>query len=100
MTVYYEEEGAAALPLECRRIAEEVIEKALDTVGCPYEAEVSLLLTTNDQIQEMNMEFRGIDRPFFLFLWLIIPPRENSDSLKTGRIVLTRNQESCLLVIS
>ncbi len=63
MTVYYEEEGAAALPLECRRIAEEVIEKALDTVGCPYEAEVSLLLTTNDQIQELNMEFRGIDRP-------------------------------------
>ena len=62
MTVYYEEE-AAALPLECRRIAEEVIEKALDTVGCPYEAEVSLLLTTNDQIQELNMEFRGIDRP-------------------------------------
>ena len=63
MTVYYEEEGAAALPLECRQIAEEVIEKALDTVGCPYEAEVSLLLTTNDQIQELNMEFRGIDRP-------------------------------------
>ena len=31
-------------------------------MGCPYEAEVNLLLTMNEQIHEMNMEFRGIDR--------------------------------------
>ncbi len=62
MTLYFEEEGELTLPLECRKIAEEVIETALDLTGCPYEAEVNLLLTMDAQIQEMNAEFRGIDR--------------------------------------
>ena len=34
----------------------------LDYEECPYEAEVSLLLTMNDEIQKMNAEFREIDR--------------------------------------
>ena len=62
MTIYFEEEGELALPLACREIAEQVIETALDLTGCPYEAEVSLLLTMDTQIQEMNTEFRGIER--------------------------------------
>lgn len=45
MTLYFEEEGELTLPLSCREVAEEVIETALDMAGCPYEAEVSLLLT-------------------------------------------------------
>ncbi|MEZ3487288.1 MAG: rRNA maturation RNase YbeY [Lachnospiraceae bacterium] len=63
MTLYFEEEGEYTLPLKCREQAEGVIEAALDILGCPYEAEVSLLLTMNEQIQEMNTEFRGIERP-------------------------------------
>ncbi len=62
MTLYYEEEGEEKLPLECEALARTVAESALDYVGCPYEAEVSLLLTMDPQIQEMNKEFRGIDR--------------------------------------
>lgn len=62
MTLYFEEEGEIALPLACRETAERVIETALDLTGCPYEAEVSLLLTMNAQIREMNMQFRGIER--------------------------------------
>ena len=34
----------------------------MDYVNCPYEAQVNLLLTENEQIHEMNREFRGIDR--------------------------------------
>lgn len=63
MTLYFEEEGVTTLPLKCREIAEQVAEAALDAVGCPYEAQVSLLLTMNTQIQEMNAEFRGIEKP-------------------------------------
>lgn len=63
MTVYYEEEGAPTLPLCCQEIAEKVIGEALDYEGCPYEAEVNLLLTTDEEIHRMNLEFRGIDRP-------------------------------------
>lgn len=39
------------------------MDAALDYVGCPYEAQVNLLLTTDEQIHEMNRQFRGIDRP-------------------------------------
>ena len=62
MTLLFEDEGALALPLECKELAETVVEAALDYVNCPYEAEVSLLLTMNGEIQEMNREFRQIDR--------------------------------------
>ncbi len=63
MTLYYEEEGGLDLPLACRELAERVVEASLDYIGCPYEAEVNLLLTMNEQIHGLNARFRGIDRP-------------------------------------
>lgn len=63
MTLYFEEEGELTLDIECEEVAKKVIEAALDYVGCPYEAEVNLMLTMNEQIHETNLEFRGIDRP-------------------------------------
>ncbi len=62
MTLCYEEEGSLTLPIECRELAGKVAETALDEIGCPYEAEVSLLLTTDEEIRGMNRRFRGIDR--------------------------------------
>lgn len=63
MTLFFEEEGELKLDLPCKELAEKVINAALDYVDCPYEAEVDLLLTMNDEIQEMNQNFRSIDRP-------------------------------------
>ncbi len=63
MTLYFEEEGSFELPLDSQKLAEEVIEASLNYVECPYEAEVNLLLTMNEDIHRMNLEFRGIDRP-------------------------------------
>ena len=63
MTLFFEEEGELKLSLECEKLAEKVINAALDYVGCPYEAEVNLLLTMNEEIHQMNLEFREIDRP-------------------------------------
>lgn len=62
MTLLFEEEGDFTLPLECESLAKRVIEAAIDYVDCPYEAEVNLLLTMNDEIHEMNRNFREIDR--------------------------------------
>lgn len=62
MTLYYEEEGSIRLPFACQKLAEEVAEAVLNELGCPYEAEVNLLLTEDVQIREMNREFRHIDR--------------------------------------
>lgn len=62
MTLLFEEEGNLTLPLACESLAARVVEAALNYVDCPYEAEVNLLLTMNDEIHEMNQHFRGIDR--------------------------------------
>lgn len=63
MTLIFEEEGDLKLDLPCEKLAKKVIEAALDYEECPYEVEVNLLLTMNDEIQEMNQNFRQIDRP-------------------------------------
>ena len=50
MTLLFEEEGSLKLSLPCEELAVKVIEMALDYAKCPYEAEVNLLLTMNDEI--------------------------------------------------
>ena len=62
MTLLFEEEGELKLDLSCEELALEVIEAALDYEACPYEAEVNLLLTMNEEIREMNRNFRQIDK--------------------------------------
>ena len=63
MTLYYEEEGELKLPFECEPLARKVIEAVIDYEHCPYETEVNLLLTMNQEIHELNLNFRQIDRP-------------------------------------
>ena len=63
MTINFENESSVDLGLELEKIASRVIEAALDYEACPYETEVNLLITDNEQIHEMNLQFRQIDRP-------------------------------------
>ncbi len=63
MSLFIEEEGGSALPFDVEETARLVVEAALELEECPYEAEVNLLLTTDEEIHRMNMEFRKIDRP-------------------------------------
>lgn len=46
-----------------RELARKVVEKSLETEGFPYETEVSLTLVSNEQIHEINLQTRQIDRP-------------------------------------
>lgn len=62
MRIYLEDEGKLDLGLPYLELAEEVAEAVLDLEACPYESQVELLLTMNEEIHEMNLEFRGIDR--------------------------------------
>ncbi len=62
-SIYYEEEGGIRLPFDPETVARIVIEEALEYEGCPFEAEVNLLLTTDEEIHAMNREFRQIDAP-------------------------------------
>ena len=93
MTLNYEEEGEVKLPVDCEGLAKEVIEAALDYAECPYEAEVNLLLTTDEEIHQMNKEHRGIDRP------LNTKKQDNLIFWKISMTVFIRRPENCCLGI-
>ena len=63
MTIEIEYEAEKKLDLPYEKIIRDVIEEAMDYEGCPYEAEVSVGLTDNPSIQEINRDYRQIDRP-------------------------------------
>jgi len=63
MTIEIEYEAEEELKLPYREIIEEIVIESLDYEDCPYEAEVSVILTDNDSIQEINRDQRGIDSP-------------------------------------
>lgn len=63
MRIYLENEGELELGLDYLELAEEVAEAVLDHENCPYESQVELLLTDNEEIHRINQEFRAIDRP-------------------------------------
>lgn len=63
MTINFEIEYDKDLSINYEEIADKVINAALDYEGCPYEAEISVTLTNNENIHAINKEFREIDRP-------------------------------------
>ena len=63
MTVTIESETEVPFDFEYEQTAREVIVQAMDSEEFPYEAEVNVILTDNDAIQEINREHRRIDAP-------------------------------------
>lgn len=61
ITIEYEAEKQLDLPYE--DIIRDVVNESLDYEKCPYEAEVNVILTDNQAIQEINREHRQIDAP-------------------------------------
>ena len=62
MRIYLENEGDLELDLNYQEVAQRVGDAVLDYEQCPYESKVELLLTMDEEIREMNREFRDIDR--------------------------------------
>lgn len=62
MTLYMENETGTSLPFSAEETARLVCEAVLEEEGCPYEAQVSLVLTDNPGIRNLNRENRGIDK--------------------------------------
>lgn len=63
MTINIEKEVAVCFDFSEDALIEKVIHAAMDYVDCPYEAEVNVLFTDNSGIQELNQEYREINRP-------------------------------------
>ena len=52
ITIDYETEKQLGIDYE--KIIKEIVEEALDYEGCPYETEISVLITDNEEIQTIN----------------------------------------------
>lgn len=62
MTITIDKEYPGDISFDYEKTAAEVAAAALDMEGCPYESEISLVLTTDEEIHRTNREFRDIDR--------------------------------------
>lgn len=63
MTVNIEYEAEKKLKLPWEKIINHIVEGSLEYEGCPYEAEVNVVLTDNEGIRQVNREYRNMDRP-------------------------------------
>ncbi len=63
MTFYVENETDAKFDFDIEELAGTVAQKVLDTEGCEYDTEISLTITDDEGIQELNRQFREIDSP-------------------------------------
>lgn len=63
MTINIEYETDEKLDFDWETVIKSVVETACDYVKCPYEAEVSVTLTDNESIRQINNEYRQIDNP-------------------------------------
>ncbi|MBQ8279373.1 MAG: rRNA maturation RNase YbeY [Roseburia sp.] len=63
MSLLIEAEVEVKFDFDYEKLAERVVEFALDHEGFPYECEVNLTLTDNAGIHEINREYRQIDNP-------------------------------------
>jgi probable rRNA maturation factor len=60
MTINFDYEVEKQFDFDFEDMEKKVVEACLDYENCPYEVEVSILLTDNEQISQINQEFRGI----------------------------------------
>lgn len=63
MTFHFEYEALKKLDFDYESLIEKVILAVLDYENCPYEVEVNIVLTDNQEIHKINREFRQTDRP-------------------------------------
>ena len=77
ITIEYEAEKQLDLPYE--EIIRDVVNESLDYEKCPYEAEVNVILTDNQAIQEINREHRQIDAPTDVLSFPMVDYEATSD---------------------
>ncbi len=63
MTINIEYEAEKKLDIPYEDIITKVVEQSMNYEDCPYEAEVNVLITDNQEIRQINREFRSIDNP-------------------------------------
>ena len=73
MTINIEYETDQELGIDYAALASQVADKVLEMEKCPYDAQVNLVLTDNEEIERVNTEFRDIARPTDVLSFPMIP---------------------------
>ena len=73
MTLQIDYETDREIGIEYEELAKKVVQKVLDMEGCPYDAQVNLVLTDNEEIQIVNTELREIPAPTDVLSFPMIP---------------------------
>ncbi|MEG1458392.1 MAG: rRNA maturation RNase YbeY [Acetivibrio sp.] len=76
MTISFDCELNCEPAIPYREIISEVVDVVLDYEECPFEAEVNIVITDNNEIHKTNKEFRGIDRATDVLSFPMIEYRE------------------------
>lgn len=63
MTIHIDNEASVKLDFDYEDIINKVVRECLDYEDCPYETEISIILTDDEEIKIINKEFRGLDKP-------------------------------------
>ena len=63
MTVNIDYETEKELGIDYASLANQVADKVLNMEHCPYDAQINLVLTDNEEIKRVNTEFRNIQAP-------------------------------------
>jgi len=63
MTVTIEMESDIDLGFDYKKTIHDIIDAALTFESCPYEAEINIILTTNEEIALINRDYRDIHAP-------------------------------------
>lgn len=79
VSIDYECETEEGLDLPCEELAKMVAEKVLDLEGCPWDARISLILTDEEGIRQVNKEFRDKDAATDVLSFPMIPFLSPSD---------------------
>ncbi len=87
MTLNIEYETEVKLELDYKKIITTVVEKTIDMEECPYEVEVSVFLTNNEEIREINKIHREIDAPTDVLSFPMVDYESPSDFTKLEEYV-------------
>jgi len=62
MNISIENESGLNYPEEFNQIISRIVNASVDFLECPYECQVAVTLVNDEQIHEINLENRNIDR--------------------------------------
>lgn len=63
MTLNIEKEVDTKLDFDYEKIIKDVVEAALEFEDCPYETEINVVLTSNEEIAMINRDYRDLFKP-------------------------------------